>query len=75
MKYSEMTKFLNDNGIYVMQPVIANMVDARIPIGCNISDDEFEDICKSVYNAYLGVINVDVWELVNDELVKRGYKV
>ena len=30
MKYSEMIKFMNDNGIYVMQPVVANEVSAQL---------------------------------------------
>lgn len=75
MKYSEMTKFLNDNGILVMQPVIANMVDAKIPIGYDMPEEEFEEICDSIYNTYLDVIDEpDVWNLVCDEFRKRGYE-
>ena len=73
MKYREMTKFLNDNGIYVMQPVIANEVDAQLET--EITDEEYEDVCKTLYEQYLGCIEEpDIWWLVNDELVKRGYK-
>ena len=73
MKYSEMTKFLNDNGIYVMQPVIANQVDAQLPH--SIPDEEFEDICASVYDMYLGCFEEpDTWQLIYEELRRRGYK-
>ena len=75
MKYSEMTKFLNDNGIMVIQPVIANEVDAQLVHG--ITEDEFEDICKSVYRTYLGCIadpDIDTWYLVDEELTNRGLK-
>lgn len=73
MKYGEMTKFLNDNGIYVMQPVIANEVSAQLEV--DISEDEFEEICGKVYEIYLDCIEEpDVWYLVDEELTKRGYK-
>lgn len=73
MKYSEMTKFLNDNGILVMQPVIANQVDAQLEH--DIPEEEFEDICASVYETYLGCFEEpDTWQLVDEELTKRGYK-
>ena len=75
MKYSEMTKFLNDNGILVMQPVVANMVDAQLDYG--ISEDEFEDVCNAVFNAYLDNIDnpdLDIWYLVDEELIARGLK-
>ena len=78
MKYSEMTKFLNDNGILVMQPVIANEVDGQLPIGCDISEDEFEEICEKVFQTYLDSIwsnpDLDIWYLVDEELTNRGYK-
>lgn len=73
MKYGEMTKFLNDNGIYVMQPVIANEIDAQLEVV--ISEDEFEEICEKVYGIYLNCIEEpDIWYLVDEELTKRGYK-
>lgn len=73
MKYSEMTKFLNDNGILAMQPVIANQVDAQLEH--SIPEEEFEDICESVYNTYLGCFEEpDTWELIDEELTRRGYK-
>lgn len=73
MKYREMVKFLNDNGILVMQPVIANELDAQLEH--NIPEEEFEDICKSVEDAYLSCFEEpDIWELVDEELTKRGYK-
>ncbi len=73
MKYKEMTKFLNDNGIFVMQPVIANEVDAQLEV--EISDEEFEKICSEVYTTYLGVFyEIDIWDLVDTILVNKGYK-
>ena len=73
MKYREMVKFLNDNNIMVMQPVIANEVDAQLET--DITDEEFENICEVIYEDYLDCIEEpDIWYLVNDELTKRGYK-
>lgn len=73
MKYSEMTKFLNDNGILVMQPVIANEVDAQLM--ADIPEDEFEEICAKVFDMYLGSIDEpDMWYLVDEILTERGYK-
>lgn len=73
MKYGEMTRFLNDNGILVMQPVIASELDAQLET--EITDDEYENICTTVYEQYLDSIEEpDIWWLVNDELVKRGHK-
>ena len=73
MKYSEMVKFLNDNGIYVMQPVIASELDAQLET--DIPAEEFEEICASVYDAYLSCFEEpDIWELVDEELKNRGYK-
>lgn len=76
MKYSEMEKFLNDNGIFVIQPVIAYEVDAQLE--CEIEDEEFEDICKSIFKTYIDNIvfnpELDIWYLVDEELVRRGYK-
>lgn len=73
MKYSEMTKFLNDNGILVMQPVIASEVSAQLMV--DIPEDEFEEICAKVFDLYLGSIDEpDIWYLVDEILVERGYK-
>lgn len=73
MKYSEMVKFLNDNRILVMQPVIAIELEAQLET--EITDDEYENICETVYEQYLDSIEEpDIWWLVNDELVKRGYR-
>jgi hypothetical protein len=73
MKYSEMTKFLNDNGILVIQPVIANEVDAQLEV--DIPEVEFESICAVIYETYLDCIEEpDIWYLVDEELTKRGYK-
>lgn len=72
MKYSEMTKFLYDNGIYVIQPAIADALEWQLEK--DITDDEFENICDSVYNTYLSYHKdePDVWNLVNEELISRG---
>jgi hypothetical protein len=73
MKYREMVKFLNDNGIYVIQPVIANTLDAQLEH--DIPDEEFEEICKTVEDTYLDCLDEpDIWQLVDEELIKRGYK-
>ena len=73
MKYSEMTQFLNDNGIMVIQPVIANEVNSQLE--AVISDNEFEEICEKICNIYLDCIEEpDIWYLVDEELTKRGYK-
>lgn len=73
MKYSEMVKFLNDNGILVMQPVIASEVNSQLEY--SVSEEEFEDICKCVEDAYLSAYEEpDIWELVDEELIRRGYK-
>jgi hypothetical protein len=77
MKYSKMIKFLNDNGILLMQPVIADTVDTLLPIGCNMSEEEFEEICDCVFNAYLDNADdpdVDIWYLADKELTERGYR-
>lgn len=67
MKYSEMVKFLNDNGICVMQPVIANELDAQLPF--SIPEEDFEKICANVCETYLECFDEpDIWELVADEL-------
>ena len=73
MKYSEMVKFLNDNDIRVMQPVIASELDAQLET--DIPEEEFEEICTSVYDTYLSCFEEpDIWELVDEELKKRGLK-
>lgn len=73
MKYSEMVKFLNDNDILVIQPVIANEVECQLQN--DIPEDEFENICEQIYKELLDCIEEPyLWQMVNDELVKRGYK-
>ena len=73
MKYKEMKKFLMDNGIKTMQPVIANEVDAQLEV--DITDEEFEEICDKLFNIFLDCIEEpDVWYLVDEELTSRGYK-
>lgn len=73
MKYSEMVKFLNDNNIKVMQPVIANEVNAQLEK--DIAEEEFESVCEKIYDTYLDCIEEpDIWYLVDEELTKRGYK-
>lgn len=73
MLYKEMTKFLNNNGITVMQPVIADTVDCQLEK--DISDSEFENVCNVIYEKYLECDEEpDIWNLVGEELVSRGYK-
>ena len=77
MKYSEMIKFMNDNGILLMQPLVADAVDTLLPLGCNISDDEYEEICDDIFTECLGKVcdgEEDIWDVVERELVKRGYR-
>jgi hypothetical protein len=74
MKYSEMVKFLNDNGICVMQAVIANEVSAQLLE--SIPEEEFENVCATIYDKYLDVISEpDIWVLVHDVLSELGYEV
>ena len=73
MKYSEMVKFLNDNGIDAIQPIIASEVSAQLEK--DITDEEFEGVCHKIYGIYLDCDEEpDMWILVDDELTKRGYK-
>lgn len=75
MKYGEMIKFLNDNGIMLMQAVIANEVDNQLPR--SVFEVEYEEICEAVYQLYLENAldpDIDIWYLVDEELTKRGYK-
>ena len=73
MKYSEMIKFLNDNDIKVMQPVIANEVNSQLEK--YITDEEFEIVCHKIYEIYLGCIEEpDIWYLADEVLTEMGYK-
>lgn len=73
MKYREMVEFLNENNIKVMQPVIANEVNAQLET--DITDEEFENVCEVIYEDYLDCTGEpDIWYLVHDELVAAGYK-
>ena len=73
MKYRKMVKFLNDNNIKVMQPVIANEVNTQLET--DITDEEFENVCEVIYEDYLDCVGEpDIWYLVHDELVAAGYK-
>ena len=79
MKYREMVKFLNDNGILLLQPIVADTVDVLIPLGAAISDDEFEEICEKIFDDYLDNPDMDkgldiIWELTEIELARRGYR-
>ena len=56
---------MNDNGILLMQPLVADAVDTLLPIGCNMSDDEYEDICDCIFTECLGIVcdgTDDIWE-------------
>ena len=78
IKYSEMIKFLNDNGILLLQPVIADTVDVLLPLGCDMTEEEYEEICDCVFDGYLDKADDatldDIWDLAEEELINRGYK-
>lgn len=77
MKYKEMIKFMNDNGILLMQPLVADVVDTLLPLGHNISDDEYEEICDDIFTECLGTVcdgTEDIWDVAERELDRRGYK-
>lgn len=72
-RYSEMTKFLNDNGIMAMQPVIANEVSAQLMD--SVDENVFEEICRKVCDTYLECDEEPrIWDLVDEELKARGLK-
>ena len=72
-RYSEMTKFLNDNGIMAMQPVIANEVSAQLME--SVDENVFEEICRKVCDTYLECDEEPrIWNLVDEELKSRGLK-
>ena len=78
MKYREMCKFLNDNGILLLQPIIADTVDILLPLGVDIPDDEFEEICEKIFDDYLDDPEPDeglniIWDLTKCELERRGF--
>ena len=73
MKYSEMVKFLNDNGIDAIQPIIASEVSAQLER--DISEEEFESICNVIYGKYLECDEEpDMWTLVDETLTEKRYK-
>ena len=73
MKYREMVKFLNLNGIDAIQPIIASEVGAQLEK--DIADEEFESVCRRLYGKYLDCDEEpNMWELVDEELTARGYK-
>ena len=75
MKYGEMVHFLNDNGIMVVQAVIADEVSSQL--SRSISEGKFEEVCENIFNAYLDNAldpDIDIWYLVDEELTKRGCK-
>lgn len=73
MKYGEMVKFLHANGISAVQPMIASELSGQLDH--DIPEEEFEDICYAVEDAYLDMCcdqEPSIWQLVNDELEKRA---
>lgn len=73
MKYQEMVRFLNLNGIDAIQPIIASEVSAQLER--DITDEEFENVCHRLYGTYLDCDEEpNMWDLVNEELMARGYK-
>lgn len=73
MKYSEMIKFLRENDMYSIQPVIAVEVESQLEV--EIPEEEFESVCQTVFDIYMDCVEEpDIWYLVDEELVNRGYK-
>lgn len=71
VKYKEMTDFLNENGISVMQPVIASEVEAQLEH--DISDERFESICESIYQMYLEASEEpEIFRLTDEVLTMEG---
>ena len=70
IKYGEMINFLNDNGILLMQPVIADCVDTLLPIGWDGSEEDYERLCEKCFDAYLeiGDDDRDQWDVVKEIL-------
>lgn len=76
MKYKDMIKFMNDNGILLMQAIIADGVDSQLPLECDISEEKYEGICETIYQTFLENLldPVDFWDLIDEELKKQGLK-
>lgn len=73
MTYRELLSYIKDNGMQPIQAVIADEVDSQADV--ELSDSEFETVCKEVFYTYTAEIEEpDVWYLVDDELTKRNYK-
>lgn len=72
MKYCDMTKFLNNNGILLMQPLVADCVDTLLPIGWDGSGVDYEKLCEKCFNTYLEAVatnpDIDVWDVVKNVL-------
>lgn len=72
MRYSEIPKFLSDNGLTVTQVVIAKEVDDQLLQ--DIDESEFEEICSKLYHeSSTGKLSI-IWAAVDEELSSRGYK-
>lgn len=70
MKYREMVKFLNDNDILAIQPIIADYVSTQLET--DVDDDEFETICQEIFNQYLDCDEEpDLWLLVAEYLTNK----
>ena len=73
MTYRELLRYIRDNGMRPIQAVIADEVDLQTDV--ELSDSEFEAICKEVLYAYdFAVEEPEVWRLVENELTKREYR-
>ena len=75
MKYLEILKFLNENNIAVMQPVIASEVSSQLAV--QVSDEKFDEICEEAYNKYLDNCDnpdLDIWYVVDEVLCKHNLK-
>lgn len=75
MKYGDMIKFLNDNGILLMQPVIADTVDTLLPIGWTGTEEYYEELCEKSFDAYLAYGDErDHWDIVKEVLEEEFNK-
>jgi hypothetical protein len=79
IKYADMTKFLNQNGITTIQPIIASQVDAMFPLHFSF-EKEYEEICAAVYDKYMERIFEEdndieiIIKCIKEEFYNRGYK-
>lgn len=73
MKYGEILEFLKNKNIRAIQFIIAEEVNNQLAI--NVDENEFEIICKKVYEEYLYYVgSPDLCEIVDEILTLRNHK-